>query len=252
MIVRVVAVFPMIRRLCKRLLSFFYVYSPEWTESPDKDWYSGFFKSAGKIYPHHGRLWLTVKRLKEHGAVRIPENARALIEGVYGEEADRLIPEGLRKRSNEAEGSDCADRSFAADAALSVNMGYTDEQTGWRDEAEISTRLGEETKTIYLAKQKNGALRPWRGDSDYPWQHSSVSIRSFLIKEAAENPQIPKDRLEECRKSLPAEGRWGVLLPLVKAETKNDWTAEAINENGKSVQYVYNKNIGLIEKSALY
>ena len=223
------------------------IYSPEWTESPDKSWYNGFFPSGGKVYPHHGRLWLTVKALKEHGGIRIPENARALIEGVYGEQAQKLIPEGLSALSNEAEGSSLSALSFAAENALVLQKGYTDEQ---RWGAAVSTRLSEGTVTIYLAKWENGDLRPWRDDSDYPWQYSSVVMRAFWVKEAAADPQIPRELLEECRKSLPAEGRYGVLMPLVKGKNRNDWIGEALNEKGGSVQFVYNRNTGLIKSSS--
>ena len=98
---------------------------------------------------------------------------------------------------------------------------------------------------MYLAKWENGALRSWRSDSNYPWQYSSVSMRSFLIKKAAENPQTPKERLEECRKSLPAEGRWGILLPLIKENESNDWKGMALNEKEESIQLIYNKDAGL-------
>ena len=70
-------------------------------------------------------------------------------------------------------------------------------------------------------------------------------MRSFFIKEAAENPQIPKNLLEECRKSLPAEGRWGELLPLVKEKAGDGWKAMAINEKGEPVQFVYSRSAGL-------
>ena len=60
------------------------------------------FLKARQNLSRSWKLWLSVKALKEHGGIQIPENARALIEGVYGEEAQKLIPEGLLGRANEA------------------------------------------------------------------------------------------------------------------------------------------------------
>lgn len=48
------------------------------------------------VYPDHGQLWLTARLLITKSEFQMPDDARELIEGVYGEEAE--IPEGLAEK----------------------------------------------------------------------------------------------------------------------------------------------------------
>ena len=225
----------------------FYIHSPEWTPSPDKNWYADFFPNARKIYPDHGQLWLTAKGLKKRGGLKIPEDSRLLIEGVYGEHAADKIPETLRPHNINAEGENSAAKSIAGWNALSIKNGYVDSNDKWEDEGETPTRLGERTTTVYLALWGDGKLQAYFSSEGKPmWPLSSVSVRLSDIKTEAENPAIPLKLIEECRKNLPAEGRWGGLLPLAPIpNSQGNFQGFAKDQNDRKVCWIYSKKTGL-------
>ena len=63
------------------------VHAPEFTESPAEDWFESKFPGPAYVYPDAGKLWLTMRILRRQEGIRIPEEARLLVESVYGEEA---------------------------------------------------------------------------------------------------------------------------------------------------------------------
>jgi CRISPR-associated endonuclease/helicase Cas3 len=175
----------------------------------------------------------------------MPEDARLLIESVYGEDKQYDIPEALFHRSTEAEGSDRADASIARLNALSIDVGYTDSSTNrWWDEAKTPTRLGEETTMVYLAKWRDGVLLPWSDAKDHVWQLSAVSMRTYWIASEATTSEITQSHIDRCKASLPAKGKWGVLLPLKKG-ANGDWFGCALNERKEITHFFYNKEVGL-------
>lgn len=239
-----------------RFSSCLYIYSPEWVKSPNKNWYAGFFPNAKRIYPDHGRLWLTAKGLKECGTLKIPENSRHLIEGVYGDDTRDKIPKTLSSHSIKVEGENNAAVSMAGWNALCLQKGYRDSSDSWKDEGRTPTRLGEETTTVYLACWQEGTLQPYGNTiENHAWPYSSVSVRAFDIKTEAEMckipemSKIPQKSIEKCKKSLPAGGRWGVLLPLIPApDSQASWQGFAKNQKGEEFCWLYNKNTGLRRK----
>jgi CRISPR-associated endonuclease/helicase Cas3 len=74
------------------------LYGPDPDEDVDRDWFARMFPKAVKVYPDHARLWLTAKLLGEQGRFYMPDDARTLIEGVYGEESDLMMPSVLLER----------------------------------------------------------------------------------------------------------------------------------------------------------
>jgi len=222
-----------------------YIHSPEFKKNPKVGWYADFFPNAQVVYQHHGQLWLTAKILSENGKFKMPEDARHLIEGVYGMEEQYSIPESLLSHSFEAEGSSRASASIARKNALSIESGYSDsDSNGWWDEAKTPTRLGELTSTVYLAKLEAGQLLPWSDDKDYAWQMSAVSMRTYWIAEETIGDDISQEQIEQCKSNLPAKGKWGVLLPLTQG-ADGKWMGNALNENQEIVKVIYGK-FGLV------
>ena len=225
-----------------------HVFSPSVVENPEADWFSGFFKRAGKVYPNHGQLFLAAELLQRKGAFRMPEDARELIESVYGPEVQNFIPEALLENSFEAEGESMAAAGLARLNALYIPGGYsnTDETVNkWWDEALTPTRLGEETSTVYLACVKGSKLAPLRNEPHNSWQYSSVSICTKRIAHEADVSDIPEKLLADCKEQLPAKGKWGVLVPLEQKEN-GLWQGRAINRNGQEATVYYRKDIGLV------
>ena len=185
-----------------------HIFSPKLTDDPNANWYPGFFPNAGKVYAHHGQLWLTASRLQREGKFRMPEDARVLIEGVYGEDAQADIPNGLQHQSNEAEGSDKADASVARLNALNMEMGYSDASTNrWWDEAKTPTRLGDPTTTVYLAKWQNGKLQPWFDSKEHAWQLSAVSMRTYWIAGETPTVDLSQEAIEKFKNRQSARQR---------------------------------------------
>lgn len=228
-----------------------HIYSPSVLDQPVQQWYASFFPNAQKVYDHHGQLWLTAQLLARQGKFTMPEDARTLIEGVYGVEAQEQIPETLLHRSSEAEGSDHADASLARLNQLSLAAGYHDGVANrWWDESKTPTRIGDPTTQVYLAKWQEGVLQAWSTDREHAWALSSVSMRSFWVSAESLPSDIPAQIVAQCKESLPAKGQWGVLLVL-QAVSEHEWQGQAlrkVKEQDQIVTFSYDTRLGLIVK----
>ncbi len=134
--------------------------------------------------------------------------------------------------------------------ALYIPGGYsgTDETVNrWWDEAITPTRLGEETIMVYLASYQNNTLMPLRREKHHSWQYSSLSVRTYGIAGEAWD-DIPLELVEECKKQLPAKGKWGVLVPMRKIGA-DLWQGLAKNNSEETVNIYYHADFGLILES---
>jgi CRISPR-associated endonuclease/helicase Cas3 len=199
-----------------------WVFGPAWVDDPPARWFKAAFPKASGVYPHHGQLWLTAKLLKG-GRIAMPDDARQLIESVFGEDA--VIPDGLQSNANAAEGRGYADASVAQQNTVKLATGYVRGGIDWWSEAKTPSRLGEASMNVLLACWEDGRLRPW-ADGPHGWAYSSVRVAERLIARAAE-PSSParKAAVEQLLQTLPNKGRWSVLLPL--DETPRGWVGEA-------------------------
>ena len=230
----------------QRGMAVLHIHSPPLSDSLKPDWYARFFPHAGKVYEHHGQLWLTAKLLEEHKEFKMPEDARCLIEGVYSETEQEKIPIELLQQSIESEGSDRANASHARMNALKIDLGYTDASSNcWWDEAKTPTRLGEETTLIYLAKWENGKLIPWSNELEHAWQNSAVAMRTYWVAKEATHDGIPLEHIGDCKNQLPAKGKWGFLLPL-KRITKDKWQGCALNQKNEICYFQYSQRFGVM------
>ena len=100
-----------------------HILAPRWAESPQQDWYSAMFHAGAYVYPNHARLWLTQKVLREQGTIQLPDNARLLIESVYGNGLD--IPSGLQDSALEDRGKEYSARSMAKNNLIVFSAGYS-------------------------------------------------------------------------------------------------------------------------------
>lgn len=222
------------------------VHAPTWSDNPSADWFKRAFPRVRTVYEDHGQLWLTMKLLLEKGGFRMPEDARELIEGVYGEKHE--ISEDLWRATVEAQGTNKAKASLAFVNQLNLESGYsTLDATNWWDEAKTPTRLGEETTTVWLARWEKGELKPLHDQPPFAWQQSSVAMRTALIAETASRPEIPDAVVEACHEQLPAKGKWGVLLPLIE-DTPALWKGNAKDLNSNPAPFYYDSTLGLINE----
>lgn len=119
------------------------------------------------MYPDHGRLWSTARLLANRGGWSIPEDARDLLERVYGEDSFEQIPGGLSHRSSVAEGQALANASVTLINSLKMNEGYAAMPGQWLDDTRALTRLGDLHTTVRMARQVGNTLSPWSDAQRY-------------------------------------------------------------------------------------
>jgi CRISPR-associated endonuclease/helicase Cas3 len=235
-----------------------HVFGPEWTDTPEANWFRVVFPGAAAVYPHHGQIWLTAKSLLRRGGFAMPQDARPLIECVFGEHAD--VPPGLQRNAERVEGENWARTNFAATEALSLNTGYNRSGMDWHADDETptvgaldewqtpaSTRAGEATTTVRLAKWDAERIVPWCGGGEDAWDLSSLRVVKRLIAETA--TEAGKAAMADALAGLPDEGKWSVLLVL-SPQDGAAWLGEALDPQGRRRAWCYDKLRGLRERGS--
>lgn len=224
-----------------------WIYAPTWTEQPKADWYSKVFKNAQYVYGHHGQLWLTAKALQE-GSFTMPTDARNLIESVFSE--TETLPESLSKNALKAEGQNTSEASLAQLNTLKIGGGYKrGEISDWWGESKTPSRLGEETMEVMLAKWVDGNLQRW---AEGAWTYSMVKVAAqWLTKVDVPSDPMQKAVYVHLQQSLPSQGKWCVLLPLVPRADGvwegQAWTAgnEKTGKLPELIIWLYDADFGL-------
>lgn len=224
------------------------VFGPAWNDEPAKHWFKTAFPKAAGVYPDHAQLWLTAKALQV-GKFTMPEDARTLIEGVFGDASH--IPEGLQQNNLTVQGQQMAEASHAKMNALNFANGYKrGDVMDWWSEAKTPSRLGDASVNVVLARWENGQLLPWAQRSSHAWAYSTVRVAERLL---ASVPQ-PKDsaQLQEFLRitdQLPSKGRWSILLALEQTKTgcwqAQAWSGEILGQSAKLRLWEYDGKMGL-------
>jgi CRISPR-associated endonuclease/helicase Cas3 len=197
---------------------------PEFTKEPDSNWYKRLFPKACFVYPDAGQLWLTERALLDAGCIITPGepgqsgSVRSLVESVYEKDAGASVPDALQRATREQEGKILADRSLAGFNRLRLDAGYCDDgKNMWYEESQIETRLGEESRTIYLAREDDGALRPLLDAEHFPWEYSAVRIDVRKLDGLAPEWQTRFGAgIEALRKKYRLLAEDAFVLPLVR------------------------------------
>lgn len=223
-----------------------YILAPPWVDTPDVRWLRDALPGTAAVYREmDGQLWLGLHLLREAGGFRMPEDARHLIETVYGEDALTEIPEALQASALAEEGGRMAQHSQAELNLLNIESGYQREESNiWWDEAVTPTRLGEANTSVYLARYENDEIVPWVGGR-YAWTRSAVAIRKALVTGEGDYRDIPQDVLNAVRELLPGKGKWGVIVPLTLIEG-GGWQGRVINASGESLTVCYDTVLGML------
>jgi CRISPR-associated endonuclease/helicase Cas3 len=216
------------------------VLAPEFSETPEADWLRSALKRTSYVYEDHSRLWLTMQVLRDRGAIVIPEEARLLIERVFGAEAESRIPDELRKNADRAIGNKSASTSLAQFNSVDLEGGFIG-RAGWDEDAEMPTRLGEPTVMLRLAR--------WDGDSLVPlhpdplWQLSQVSLRRAYVAGRVPDPQV-EQAVTEAEAAMPDSGKWSLTLPL-EPDGEGRWRGQALDARGnvRVVGYSYEEGL---------
>ena len=186
------------------------VVAPPAADDPPVDWFETFLPRAAYVYGDHARLWLTVRTLEQTEAIESPDGLRALIEAVYGREAEDSVPPGLFDKLLAFEGREAAARSMGHLNTLSVASGYMRDPGAWNSDIRTPTRLVEDPRaTLRLARVQDSRIEPyalapapnepWRA-----WRLSEVDIsRRHVTGEA-----IPSRFAEAAREARAGWGRY--------------------------------------------
>lgn len=170
------------------------ILAPEWDDFPKEDWFANVMRNSAYVYPDHGRIWLTQRILREQGVIRMPQSARVLIESVYGENV--VMPDGFARTEQAQEGKYYCDRAFANQMLLNFKSGYAPNINNYLPE-KLSTRLAEESVTLWLAKNVDGMVMPY-ASGEHCWEMSIVRVRkSWWGKHQAEFELVEGERLRQ-------------------------------------------------------
>ncbi|TKI04083.1 CRISPR-associated helicase Cas3' [Martelella alba] len=220
----------------KRQPPILHILAPEWQEEAKQGWLGDELRGSGFVYPDHACLWRTQVLLRQYGEIRMPEGARALVDGVYEESIP--VPQELQTLSNKVYGKEIGRRAIASQSLLQMANGYNRAASEilWSEDGAFSTRLGEESTDVYLAwLDPDGQLQPVVGEGDFRWEKSRVQVRKSWWESQSGHFSLPAAQtLEQFRKRQHRPGAQ-VLL---------------VSKNGEAIYY--SKRLGLVgEMSAL-
>jgi CRISPR-associated endonuclease/helicase Cas3 len=193
-----------------------YLHAPAWSDEPAVDWLSQDFRNTQYVYRSPGRLWLGMKKLRELGGIKMPEQARDLIEAVYSSAAFDQIPTTLLKLEQATQGDELAKASKAKSNRLKwQEYGYSSHsnQYWFDDDSDISTRHSDiETVNILLLKKNtNGKLVPRVDHPKFAVQLSTLKISKN--KYAAKLAQLSEEERDDLAQRYPSSKYLQSWLP---------------------------------------
>lgn len=225
-----------------------WVLGPAWTDMPAASWFKQPFPKAAGVYPHHGQLWLTAKALLA-GQFTMPDDARPLIETVFGDEGE--VPTGLQGNANQAEGKAYGEASLADLKSVKLANGYVRKGMEWDPDTVAPSRLGEDTIDVLLGRWEDDQIKPWRDDKppQHAWAYSTVRVAKRLIAVAVpEQSPAREAALQAQRERLPGGGKWVVLLAMESVDGRYLARAQALAKEGQPPRmdvWTYDADSGL-------
>lgn len=152
-----------------------HVVSPDPAEVPDARWLHHVLEGGAWVYPLADQ-WRTADLLFRRGEINAPYQLRDLIEAVHGD-GTAPVPPVLDAAEQERIGEGYARRSLGDQNVIDFGAGYRQGAAG-ADDTRYPTRLGRETRTLVLARRREGTLVPWaQGEEALAdlWQLSEVT-----------------------------------------------------------------------------
>lgn len=225
-----------------------YVLSPDAPADANADWLGSELRGTGRVYDS-ARLWLSAHQLQSQGSRwRMPDDARRMVEAVYGESSYHDLPETLRRVADSQAGIEWAARSSAQANALRLGAGYCVDAASvvnWWQDVHTPTRLGEASSTLHLLVWEGGRLRDYHAHAD-PLRAaglSRLSVRSSQVDEAAEPAEAAlRKALQHWRENQAIGAAW--VIPVVLQADGEAWRGEAL-ASGKRVVVKYSRAFGL-------
>jgi CRISPR-associated endonuclease/helicase Cas3 len=110
------------------------------------------------VYAPH-ILWLSARALFAARSIAVPAGLRALVEAVYGPEAD-AVPPALSQAETQFLGRSEAERGQARFNLLDPAGGYVAGSGTWGSDVVMPTRLGDEYVTFRMAREEGARWCP--------------------------------------------------------------------------------------------
>jgi CRISPR-associated endonuclease/helicase Cas3 len=222
------------------------ILAPNPVDDASENWMDALSLGTTLVYPDPAALWRSLRALVRAHHFRLPQDARQLIEAVYGSDPEPA-PEALRKREGTARGKGQAERAVARQNTLDLATGFQALGATWLPDAVVPTRLGDPSATFRLAKWDGTTLLPWRDkEPAFSWEMSEIRVR----KAQAEAPYFEGDgpltkAVEVVNATLPDRGRWTQVLPLQQMDNDGPWLGKVVDGKGKVHKIQYDPEIGL-------
>jgi CRISPR-associated endonuclease/helicase Cas3 len=195
-----------------------YVLSPNPEQVNSPAWLKDTLPGTSYVYPEIGQLWRTIRQLQQKGGFTMPDDARGLIESVYGLDAVE-IPAYLEHASNEAFAEQKVKRSMGEFNLLHLHKGYhhnsASHNGGWDEGIRIPTRLGSDTVDVVLVKEVKGKFCPYVDSGLYRWALSQIKIPQKEWEKASKLiPTQWQEKIEALKDEVPAM-KWLEVWPWV-------------------------------------
>lgn len=173
----------------------------------------------------------------------MPDDARDLVEAVFGEEQQDEIPQGLRARDRDADGKARATIALAQLNALDLTAGYASTLNQWLEDTITPTRLADPTTTVRLGRWDGSAVTPWFEADRYAWDLSQVAVRRTRITEPVKHSVALQTALDRAMEAMADRCKWSVLVPLSPA-ADGLWQGKA-SDGRREVVVIYDPKTGL-------
>ncbi len=221
----------------------FYLHIPKEPDEPTESWFSGAFPSAQWVYRDTALLWRTKEALKRQKRLKMPEEARLLIESVYGEETEINSPDVFITSEDSVWAEALNQKSIADFNRLKFEQGYSrlsSDMNKWENDEKVSTRLSDRANTLYLCQWEDEKIKPLFDGEQFAWDLSSLSCRASLLVSVEYNEKI-SEAIEELKKQKRFQ--FNTLFLVFKDEAM---MLTGKNENGREVLVRYSSSGGLI------
>ncbi|MDA3922943.1 MAG: CRISPR-associated helicase Cas3' [Salinisphaera sp.] len=180
-----------------------HVLAPIWQDDPDIDWLARLLPGTQAVYEDAALCWLTQKVLREQGVIRMPEDARLLIESVYGQVSDD-VPDAFIERRYAHLGKQKRGAAQAVFNGLELADGYChDANRPWGEDQEIGTRLSDEpsVNVVLLREGDDGALALWADEGAHAAMLSQLKVRESQARKLGDWPPRLDTALEQLGQS---------------------------------------------------
>jgi CRISPR-associated endonuclease/helicase Cas3 len=210
-----------------------WIHSPEWDDAPSSDWLSQQFRNTQYVYRSPGRLWLGQRELIALGAIRMPTDARQLIEAVYSDTAYEQIPDSLLNQENTLIGEERSKAAKAHSQLIDWQYGYCDRSAfAWHDDdSDISTRYSdiETVEVLLLKRDSSGSLIPYVEDTKFSIQLSTL--------------KLSKNKYADKLQAIPENEEDAFKLRFRRAKYLQCWLPDDDNH------FSYNLKSGFVEEN---